>query len=215
MQPDPAPAVLLVEDDPHFAARVEAAVMLWRGDARILRCATGGEAVARMGGGAPPFDLALVDLGLPDMDGCDVIAAARRCSQETPILVISLMASERAVIGAIRSGASGYIIKDDSDRSIAAAITEVMAGNYPLSPALARHLFRLVGGPRPQSDVELTKRETETLRCIGRGLSYEQTAAAMGISLSTVQSHVRNLYRKLEINSQTQAALRARDRGLV
>lgn len=215
MRADLPPEVLLVEDDPNFATRVEAAVMLWRADARILRCATGSDAVARMGGDRRPFDLALVDLGLPDMDGCDVIAAARRCSQETPILVISLMASERAVIGAIRSGASGYIIKDDSDRSIAAAITEVMAGNYPLSPALARHLFRLVADPRPQSDVDLTKRETETLRCIGRGLSYEQTAAAMGISLSTVQSHVRNLYRKLEINSQTQAALQARDRGLV
>jgi two-component system, NarL family, nitrate/nitrite response regulator NarL len=215
MDPDFRPAVLLVEDDPNFAARVKAAVMLWHADARIKICSSGSEAVASIAADQRPLDLALVDLGLPDMDGCDVIAAVRRCSQHTRILVVSLLASERAVIGAIRAGASGYVIKDDSDRSIAGAITDVMAGNYPLSPALARHLFRLVSGPEPQSDVALTQRETDTLRCIGRGLSYEQTATEMGITLSTVQSHVRNLYRKLEVNSQIQAAMKARDRGLV
>jgi DNA-binding CsgD family transcriptional regulator len=72
-----------------------------------------------------------------------------------------------------------------------------------------------VARPASQSDIVLTDRETDTLRCIGRGLTYEQSAMEMGISLSTVQSHVRNLYRKLKINSQTQAAIKARDRGLV
>jgi two-component system, NarL family, nitrate/nitrite response regulator NarL len=215
MPNDAPPEALLVEDDPNFALRLCSAVSLWRPDARITLCTTGEEAVAWIAANHRPADLALVDLGLPDMDGCDVIAAARRHSERTPILVVSLLASERAVIGAIRSGANGYIIKDDSDRSIATAITEVMSGNYPLSPALARHVFRLVAGPAPQSTVALTERETDTLRCIGRGLSYEQTAMQMGISLSTVQSHVRNLYRKLEVNSQIQAALKARDRGLI
>jgi DNA-binding NarL/FixJ family response regulator len=212
---DAPPEVLLVEDDPNFATRVRAAVMLWRPDARITLCVTGQEAVSRIEASTRPFDLALVDLGLPDMEGCTVIAAARRRCAETSILVVSLITSECAVVAAIRSGANGYIIKDGSDRSIAAAISEVIAGNYPLSPALARHLFRLVAGVAPQSDIVLTDRETDTLRCIGRGLTYEQTAMEMGISLSTVQSHVRNLYRKLKVHSQTQAAIKARDRGLV
>lgn len=215
MPVDPPPEVLLVEDDPNFATRVCAAVMLWRPDARITLCVTGQEAISRIEANTRPIDLALIDLGLPDMEGCTVIAAARRRSAETSILVVSLITSESAVVSAIRSGANGYIIKDGSDRSIAAAISEVIAGNYPLSPALARHLFRLVAGPAVQSDVVLTDRETDTLRCIGRGLTYEQTAMKMGISLSTVQSHVRNLYRKLNIHSQTQAAIKARDRGLV
>lgn len=212
---DASPEVLLVEDDPYFAARVNAAVILWQPNARITHCVTGQEAVAWIAASHRPVDLALVDLGLPDIDGCDVIAATRRRSKEIPILVVSLLASESAVVTAIRSGASGYIIKDGPDQSIATAITEVIAGNYPLSPSLARHLFRLVAGPAPHTDIILTDRETETLRCIGRGLTYEQSASAMGISLSTVQSHVRNLYRKLKINSQTQAAIKARDRGLV
>lgn len=207
--------VLLVEDDPNFAFRVRAAVSRWRPDARVTLCANGAKAVAWISTARQPADLVLVDLGLPDMDGCNVIAAARRRSEHTSILVVSVLVSEHAVLAAIRSGANGYIIKDDTDQSIALAITEVMAGNYPLSPALARHLFRLVAGPAPQSNVELTQRETDTLRCIGRGLSYEQTAMAMGISLSTVQSHVRNLYRKLDVNSQIQASLKARDRGLI
>lgn len=214
MQDKTAPKVLLVEDDPHFAQRVRSAILLWRPDARITHCATGEQTITTIES-ACPADLVLVDLGLPDMDGSDIIVAARRRWPTTPVLVISLLASEHAVIGAIRSGANGYIIKDDSDWSIAAAITDVIAGNYPLSPALARHLFRLVAGPTPPADVVLTERETDTLRCIGRGLSYEQTAAEMHISLSTVQSHVRNLYRKLGVNSQVQAAIKARDRGLI
>lgn len=209
------PEVLLVEDDPNFATQIRSAVTCWRGDARITLCSTGATALARVAVGDQPIDLALIDLGLPDMEGTDVIAAARRRHPRTPILVISLLASERAVLGAIRSGANGYITKDDTDRSIAAAITEVMAGNYPLSPALARHLFRLVAGPVTKSDFALTERETDTLRCIGRGLSYDQTASELGISLSTVQSHVRNLYRKLDVNNQTQAAMKARDQGLI
>lgn len=215
MQINAPPEVLLVEDDPNFATRVCAAVKLWRPDARITLCGTGEEAIACIADTTQAFELALVDLGLPDMEGCMVIAAARRRSAETSILVVSLLTSERAVVAAIRAGANGYIIKDGSDQSIAAAISEVIAGNYPLSPALARHLFRLVAGPAPQSDIVLTDRETDTLRCIGRGLTYDQTSVEMGVSLSTVQSHVRNLYRKLKIHSQTQAAIKARDRGLV
>jgi DNA-binding NarL/FixJ family response regulator len=215
MPNDAPPEVLLVEDDPNFAMRVCAAVMIWQPDARVTLCSTGGEAIARIAARQRQVHLALVDLGLPDMDGNDVISAVRRRSAETTILVVSLMTSECAVVSAIRSGANGYIIKDGSDRSIAAAITEVIAGNYPLSPVLARHLFRLVAGPVSQSDNILTDREIDTLRCIGRGFSYEQTALQMGISLSTVQSHVRNLYRKLKIHSQTQAVLKARDRGLI
>jgi len=215
MPDDASPNVLLVEDDPNFAARLAAAVMIWRPDARIIICATGQDGVAWIAASPRPADLVLVDLGLPDMDGCDVIAAARRSSPAMPILVVSLLTSESAVIAAIRSGANGYIIKDESDHVIATAITEVTNGNYPLSPALARHLFRFVVGSASETEVALTERETDTLRCIGRGFSYEQTANMMGVSLSTVQSHVRNLYRKLEVNSQIQAALKARDRGLI
>lgn len=208
---------LLVEDDPNFAARVHGALRLVDDQCSVHLCSTGAEALELIAQTKQAFDLVLVDLGLPDMDGIGVIAAARRGNCDTPILVISVMTSERAVVAAIRSGANGYIVKDGSDREIANAITEVMAGNYPLSPALARHLFRLVAGPTPDpaTDVDLTERETDALRCIGRGLSYEQTAAEMGVSLSTVQSHVRNLYRKLDVHSQTQAAIKARDRGLI
>jgi DNA-binding NarL/FixJ family response regulator len=209
------PEVLLVEDDPNFATRLCAAVMLWQPEARITLCATGADAIARIAASQQPVDLALVNLGLPDMDGSRVIAALRRRFADAPILVVSLLTSERAVLTAIRSGANGYILKDGSNRSTAVAITEVIAGNYPLSPALARHLFRLVTGPAPHSDIVLTDRETDTLRGVGRGLTYEQTAMQMEISLSTVQSHVRNLYRKLIIHSQTQAAIVASDRGLV
>lgn len=208
-------AVLLVEDDPNFVDRVCAALMLRDRSSHISVCSTAERALAQIAGAERPFDLILVDLGLPDKDGAEVIAAARRANASVPILVVSVMTSEHAVVAAIRSGANGYILKDGSDQQIADAVTDVIAGRYPLSPSLARHLFQIIAGPAPDRAVLLTERETDTLRCIGRGLSYEQAAADLGVSLSTIQSHVRTLYRKLDVHSQTQAAMKARDRGLI
>ena len=160
----------------------------------------------------------LVDLGLPDVDGIELIRTFSLQRPDLPIMVISVIASERSVLDAIRAGARGYILKTGSKATILDAVTDVLAGNYPLSPALARHLFRLAGAPAvsPSRDLpELSPREQETLKNIARGLTYEQTAMEMGVSLSTVQSHIRKLYRKLNVSSQLQAAQRARDSGLV
>ena len=110
------------------------------------------------------------------------------------------------------------IVKDSGELAISDAIAQVIEGNYPLSPSLARYLFKLVSGsvpPRTPNLPVLSDREQETLRCIAQGMTYDQTARTMGIALSTVQSHIRNLYRKLDVNSHTQAAAKARDQGLI
>lgn len=216
-------AVLLIEDDPLFESLALAALRRVRFDGASAQvpvrcCRTGGEALKLLEDPTQRFGLVLADLGLPDVSGIEVIRVARRRFPEIPILVISTISSERTVLAAIRAGARGYVLKDDSEVGMARAIEQTLAGNYPISPALARYLFRLAGAPElalEEEPVRLSAKETETLQHIARGRTYLETAELMGVALSTVQSHIRNLYRKLGAHSQVQAVSKARDQGLL
>ena len=209
--------VVLVEDNPAFRLLIGEAIRHIGLKGNITECSTGARVMELLEQPQTRLDLALVDLGLPDMGGVEVIQAIRRRFSEIPILVISVLSSERSVLAAIRAGASGYILKGESAQAIGQAILEVLQGNYPISPSLARTLFKLAGAPTGKSAISfsLSPRELETLQSIARGNSYEQTAVVMNIGVSTVQSNIRNLYRKLEVRSQVQAVTKARDAGLI
>lgn len=159
----------------------------------------------------------MVDLGLPDIGGLDIVRAWRRRFPTRPLLVVSAIAAERAVLEAIRSGASGYLLKSGDCAHVSQAVEQVLQGHCPISPSLARYLFKLAGSPQPQARhaMQLTAKERETLQYFGRGHSYAETAELMGVSISTIQTHVRNLYRKLGAHSQTQAIVKARENGLI
>jgi len=210
--------VLLVEDNTLFQTLVLGAVSKLGRGWEVVACQRGREALELLQGKESHFDLALIDLGLPDISGVEVIHAARESDPELPIMVISVISAETSVLAAIRAGARGYILKSDSESAMAEAISQVLEGNYPISPALARTLFRLAGSPA-EGSVEntfgVTPRELETLRNLAKGNSYDEVARMMGISLSTVQTNVRNLYRKLDAHSQLQAVNKARDHGLL
>lgn len=182
-------------------------------------CATGVDALDFLSSDQRDVTIALVDLGLPDQSGLDVIRAFRRRFPATPVLVLTVMSAADSVVGAIRAGAQGYLLKGGSVESTAAAIQQTLDGAYPISPAVARTLFRLAGAPKPQdASAEafgLTPRELEALRLLSSGLSYKETAREMGVTPSTLQSYVRQIYRKLDVHSQVQATLVARQHGVV
>lgn len=210
--------VLLVEDDPIHAQLLERAVQLLDPPWTVTLCATGSEALDWIERPDTTFNLAVVDLGLPDLGGLEIVRAWRARYSQSPVLVVSAISAERTVLEAIRVGANGYLLKDGDTGSMARGISQVLEGNAPISPALARYLFKLAGAPQaaPQdSTLHLTKKERETLRHIGRGHSYMEAAELMGVSLSTVQTHVRKLYRKLGAHSQIQAVIKARENGLI
>jgi DNA-binding NarL/FixJ family response regulator len=210
--------ILLVEDNPAFESLIGRVVDRMRPTPTLACCRTGSGAVGWLADSCNRLDLALIDLGLPDMSGVDVIRAIRHRFEEVPILVVSVMSSERNVLEAIRAGARGYVLKDDSEETLAHAIGQVLQGNYPITPALARHLFRLAeGGAAGGHDdaTGLSPKEIELLRLIARGCSYAEASERMGIAVSTVQFHIRNLYRKLEVNTRLQAVAKARDHGLL
>ena len=165
-----------------------------------------------------PLGLILVDLGLPDMSGLEVIQQAFQLFSETPIIVMTTFSSEEAFIAAIRAGASGYLLKSEQPSSLVQGLQQVLQGNYPVSPSLARYLFRLSGSPmlkERHSDIQISPREVDLLRHLAKGQSYAQCADIMGISLNTVQSHIRNVYRKLNVSNQTQAINKARSVGVI
>lgn len=213
--------LLLVEDNPVFVEQIQDAIAQQADPWRIFRVHEGLQALRLLDECARPFDLALIDIGLPDISGLEVIRACHALDPEMPIVVISVVASEHVVLSAIEAGAKGYLLKDDTVQAITQGIAQVMAGIYPLSPALARFLFRKLAGEQRKdpaaidADFKLTPRELETLRFLSQGLTYEGVAKRMGVALSTIQSNVRNLYRKLNVRSQVLAISKARDHGLL
>lgn len=210
--------ILVVEDDPYFRRSIGEAIQQLAFAANIHEFGSGNEALDFCGTPAARVDVALVDLGLPDIDGIAVIRAVQRRFPNAAIMVISVVSSERRGLAAVRAGAIGYILKGDSSISVKHAIEQVVAGNYPISPKIARYLFKLAGQAAltDASDIpRLTNQETALLALIAAGKSYKEAAEQMGITLSTVQSYIRNLYRKLDVHSQLQAVSRARENGLL
>ncbi|NDC61193.1 MAG: response regulator [Betaproteobacteria bacterium] len=211
--------ILIVENNPGEGRLIQNAVDKWGVVGTLHLCPTGDDVFKLLENPKFGLDLALIDLALPDISGIDVIKRLRRAFPELPIMVITSISTERSVLSAIRAGARGYILKDDSEFAIAQAIAQVLMGHYPITPCLAHALFKLAGSPTAAAledlNVKLSPRELETLQLIAQGLSYEEVGRKMGVALTTVQSNIRSLYRKLDAHSQGQAVSKARAAGLI
>jgi two-component system, NarL family, nitrate/nitrite response regulator NarL len=214
----PAHLALLVEDDPVFQDALASVFPMLDDVWSLTRLDRGQPALQWLQSGTQVPELLLVDIGLPDISGVEVIRAARTRYPDLPILVVSVIANEATLVQAIRAGANGYLLKGESISTLRHSIRDVLAGNYPISPALARFLFRMVGAPvaaTGEPPPPLSAREIELLKLLSDGMSYAECADAMCVALSTVQTHVRNMYRKLEVNTQMQAVSKARKFGVL
>ena len=211
-------SVLLVEDDRVFQDVFARVFALLDGNWEIHVFHDGETALAALAEPDCNFNLALIDIGLPDMSGINVIAAARLRLAELPIMVTTVFTAEETFLSAIRAGAHGYLLKGETEASLARSIALVMSGQYPVSPALARHLCRLAGSPDAMpspNSFGLSRRELELLKFIAKGESYAACADKMNIALATVQTHIRNMYRKLEVSNHRQAIVKAQNSGLL
>jgi two-component system nitrate/nitrite response regulator NarL len=211
--------VVIVEDDPLHASHLRRAVAALGQAVVAAELATRAAALALIGDervAAPT--LLVVDLRLPDGSGLDVLRAAAARWPTTTMVVTSALADEAHVVDAIRAGAQGYLWKDGDVVDLAGALRQALEGNAPMSPAVARHLVRMLqGGRRIVADdaPELTPREHDILREIAAGHSYADAATRLGVAVSTVETHVRHLYKKLQVRSKTQAVAQARSWGLL
>ncbi len=222
MTQTPRIGVLIVEDEPEFLQRFSDAVLADAGLHLLGAVASGKAGLALLD--AQPPDVLLVDLGLPDVGGIELIRHVARRGGACDCLVVTMFADDVHVMQSIEAGATGYLLKDASPARIVAAIHEVREGGSPISPSIARRvLARFRGGAAPAATVPtepaepspLSERETELLRLVAKGLSFDAVAELLCISPHTVVTHVKNIYRKLAVHSRGEAVHEARQMGLL
>lgn len=215
----PAP-VLVVEDDPLMCQRLSR-VLGEIGYAQEAVSFSGTLAEARVHLGRHPVAMVLVDLGLPDGNGIELIQELRAQDPALWILVISAWSTEEAILGALRAGATGYLLKERDDLEVSLSIRSVLRGGAPIDPFIARRILTLLPSvalhkPSDVSEAEtLSARESEILEWVSRGLSNREIAEQLTISRYTVECHIKRIYRKLAVSSRTRAVNEARQRGLL
>lgn len=159
-------------------------------------------------------ELALVDLGLPDGDGTRLIAWIKSRHAATLCVVASTFADDGHIFPALRAGADGYFTKDQGQSELARILTEIAAGHPPLSPGVARRLMAYFQH-EDRPELPLSEREIEVLRLIGKGFSSTEVGRLLDITRNTAAGYVKDIYRKLGINSRAEAALKAAEFGLL
>lgn len=162
------------------------------------------------------FDLALIDLSLPDGEGYTVFRDLGDKQPHVIKIAATVMGSDSAIVSALSAGAQGYILKSDPEALLKKNLGNIHDGIPPLSPAVARRVmehFRFTG-PVLDNAGTLTKRETEVLECIARGLRVSDTATSLSMAASTVSSHIKAIYRKLDVSSRAEATTEAARMGL-
>ena len=209
-------SVLIVEDEPEFL-RVYCEAITREPDFRLAGAVSTLSAAMALVEQAVP-DILVVDLGLPDGNGTDLIRRAVKRRADCDALVLTVFGDDQHVIDAIEAGATGYLLKDSPVGELARCIRELRAGGAPISPSIARRLLARMRAPaeKPAAQVSpLTGREAEILRLVAKGLSFAEVGAALEISAHTVVAHVKKIYRKLAVHSRGEAVFEATQLGLL
>lgn len=224
-QHDPRPIhVAIVEDDPDFANALSLVVQNSPDMQLVGRAATQAEGLALLAG--PPADVLLVDLGLPDGSGIEVIRAAALHWPSCSTMVSTNFGDETHVMRSIEAGAAGYLLKDSSPSKMSDEIRSLANGGSPISPIIARQVlarFRHTPtAPATAADADadsapplLSQREKEVLDYITKGFTVHEIAGLMQLSHFTVRTFVRRIYSKLKVTSKAEAIYEARTQGLL
>jgi len=218
----PAIRILLVDDDEAFRESVCAAIAR---DAGMTLAAQAGNALrAREAIARGQFDVALVDLGLPDGNGIDLIREIARSRPDVDVMVVTVFGDEAHVLASIEAGATGYLLKRSLADTLGATVRELRAGGSPISPVIARQLLqRFKQGATARAaqavavvdDGGLSEREREVLLFIAKGFTVGEIATMLHLSAHTVATHVKHIYRKLAVHSRTEAVFEAGRMGLL
>jgi two-component system NarL family response regulator len=175
---------------------------------------SGAEALSRLPGSVP--EVFLSDLNLPDMQGIEVIRKISERFDGVDILVLTVHEEKDYILPALKAGASGYLLKGTSPRQLIESVVEIRNGGSPMSPRIARVVlneFRPKGA-RPAPDL-LSGRECDILDGIAKGMTEKKLAETLDLSPHTVHHHIKNIYKKLHVQSRLDAVLRAREKGLL
>jgi DNA-binding NarL/FixJ family response regulator len=209
--------VLIADDHPLFRDGVHGLLDSLPATEVVGEAGDGEEAVAMAAALAP--DVVLMDVKMPGVNGIEATRAIVAHNPVVAVLVVTMFEDDDTVFAAMRAGARGYILKGASQDELLHAISAVSAGGAVFGPGIAQRLLGFFAAARPspaqQLFPELTEREREILALIARGLTNVEIAERLVLSLKTVQNHVSNICGKLQLADRAQAAIRARDAGLL
>lgn len=160
-------------------------------------------------------DIILMDIDMPGMTGIEAVKKIRSFNKQVQIIMITVFDDNVHVFDALSAGANGYLLKKNVSDKLISSIHEVLSGGAPMSPAIARMIITQMQTTVQQNDYSLTNREKEMLALLSKGNSHKMIAAASGISIETVRSHLKKIYDKLHVHSQTEALSKAFNEKLV
>jgi DNA-binding NarL/FixJ family response regulator len=207
--------VWLIEDNATFRRTMSRAL----GQTEEFRCSgdfsSAETALAAARQGAEP-QVILLDVGLPGMDGLAAIPKLRERLPGAVIIVLTVFEDEDKIFRAICSGAAGYLLKTSSVEEITRGMTEALAGGAPMNSRIARRVLDMFARlAPPRGDYGLSTREKEILEAMVQGKIKKEIAAQLDLSFHTVDTHLRNIYQKLEVNTRTGAVAKALKEKLV
>jgi DNA-binding NarL/FixJ family response regulator len=161
-------------------------------------------------------DLLIMDIDMPGMNGIEAVTRVRKVNREIPILMLTVFDDNEHVFDALCAGASGYLLKKHISSKLFSAIEEVIDGGSPMSPSIARMvLASMQQKSMPENPYLLTAREKDVLTSLSKGNSYKLIAEEIFISIDTVRTHIRKIYEKLHVHSQTEAVSKAINEKLI
>jgi DNA-binding NarL/FixJ family response regulator len=161
-------------------------------------------------------DIILMDIDMPGLSGIEAVRKIRSVGHATPILMLTVFDDNEHVLEAICAGASGYLLKKHLSSRLFDAIDELKSGGAPMSPSVARMVIASMHQkPVQENPYGLTARENDVLTSLSKGNSYKLIAAEFGLSVDTIRTHIKSIYEKLHVHSQTEAVAKALNEKLV
>jgi DNA-binding NarL/FixJ family response regulator len=202
---------LVIDDHPLIHEILPAVLRKALGDVTVATEGTLEAGLVRAAGSVPP-DLVLLDLGLPGCEGLDALTRFRLEFPELPVVVLSATIDRESILGALDSGASGYIPKTSKPEVMVAALKVVAAGGVYVPPEAVEELA-VKSAPRPR-EMELTDRQREVLRLILKGYNNERIASELAIAPNTVKQHAHAIFTVLGVSTRAEAVIAAVRHGL-
>jgi len=212
-------SIIIVEDEPEFRRRF---VNIIENEPTMnLAGVAANRREAQLLIDSKRFDVMLIDLGLPDGSGIDLIRQVSSRHPDVDIMVVTVFGDEQHVVSSIEAGATGYILKDSTPADVISCIRLLRAGGSPVSPVVARSVLRAIRNrisianrAAPENN-PLSTRETEILQLLAKGMSFNEIGEILGISPHTVTAHIKKIYRKLAVHSRGEAVYEATQMGLL
>jgi len=198
----------IVEDQPELRASLSEWLCRASGLSCVGTYSTGEEALKHLPKVFP--DVVLMDINLPGMGGIQCVSRLKRLLPKTDVLMLTTYDNAEMIFDSLRAGATGYLLKNQPREELVQALQQVRAGGSPMSLKIARKVINHFQAPNKfGSEIDqLTNREQEILRLLTKGYQYKEIADKLGVTLSTIQTHIAAVYEKLHVHSRAEAALK-------